>query len=63
MDDAKSGIHLAFSWSVTQFFRNFQVTFIVVYGCFKISQAALGIAKIDVGLSFFWSFTQFFRNS
>ena len=32
--DAKIAIRLTFPWSVAQFFRNFQMTFMIVYGYF-----------------------------
>ena len=62
MGDAKVAIHIPFPWSVTQFFCNFQVTFTVVYGFFKISETVMGIAKIAIRRTFSWSVTQFFRN-
>ena len=62
MGIAKIAIWLSFSWSVTQFFRNFQVTFIVVHGCFKISQIEVGIAKTTIRISFLYFISQFFRN-
>ena len=50
---AKIAIRISFPWSVTQFFHNFQVTFMVVYRCFKISEIVMGIAKIAIRISFF----------
>ena len=52
MGNAMIDIHLSFFWSVTLFFRNFQRTFMVAYGCSKISQNVIGDAKIAIGLSF-----------
>ena len=52
MGIAKISIRLSFPWSVTQFFRNFQVMFVVVYGCFTISHFLMGIAKIAISISF-----------
>ena len=44
MGDAKIAICTSFLRSVTQFFRYFQVALMVVYGCAKISQSAMGVA-------------------
>ena len=62
MTDAKIAIRSSLSRFVTQVFRNFQVTFMVVYGCFKISQTLMGHDKIAVRCCFSQSVTQGFRN-
>ena len=48
--------------SVSQFCRYFQVTFLVVYGPFKIFETLMGFAKIRIRCSFSRLVTQFFRN-
>ena len=60
MGVAKISIGFSFLWYVTQFLRDFQLTFLVVFGCFKTSQTAMGDAKIAIRLSFHWSVIQFF---
>lgn len=41
-----------FSRNVTQRFFYFEIMFMAVYGCFKISQTVKGVAKITVRLAF-----------
>ena len=62
MDDAEVAIRLFFPKSVTQFFRNYQATFKVVYGSFKVSQTEIDDAKVPIRISFPQSVTQFFRD-
>ena len=62
MGVAKIAIGISFPRSITQFFCNFQATFKVVYGCFKVSQTAIGDAKTAIHFSFHRFITQFFRN-
>ena len=59
---AKIAIRCSFSRSVTQFFSNFQETFIVVSGCFEIFQTVMHVAKIAICFSFSPYVTQFFSN-
>lgn len=51
MGVAKIPTYFSFSWSVTQLFCNFQVTLMVVYRGFEISQAVMDVAKISVRFS------------
>ena len=62
MGDAKIAIHLSFQRFIAQFFRNFEVAFIVVYGCGKIFQTVMDVAKIAIRISFTRSITQVSRN-
>ena len=48
----KVAIRHSLTSSVAQFFGDFKVPFMVVYGCIKISQTAMGVTKVAIRLSF-----------
>lgn len=59
---AKVAIRSSYSRYVAQFFGNFQMTFMVVYGSFKIFQTEMGVAKTGIRNSLSRFVTRFFRN-
>ena len=49
---AKKTVSFSFSCPVSNFFRNFEVSFLVLYGFLEISKTVIGVAKITVRFSF-----------
>ena len=60
--DAKITVRCSFSYPVSHFFWNFEVSFMVLYGFLEISKISKGDAKITVRSSFSCSVSYFFRN-
>ena len=62
MGVAKITVSSSFSCLVSYFSRNFEVSFMLLYGFLDISKTVIGVAKITVRFSFSCPVSHFFRN-